>query len=37
VKVAQVEVKLGDRHRHRHCRTTVVWKHGHKTVVRRCD
>ena len=44
VKVAQVDVRIGAgperrhwRRDHHRCRTTVIWRHGRKTVVKRCD
>ena len=41
---ADVSVRVGDgdrdhrRHwrRDRHCETKVIWRHGHKTVIKKC-
>jgi hypothetical protein len=44
IKLAQADVRVkvredrGWNHRHhRHCATKVIYRHGHKTVVKRCD
>jgi hypothetical protein len=43
IQVAQLSVEVGHdrdrrwRHRHHHCRKTVIWRHHRKTVIRRCD